>query len=183
MASYILTTERLGLRRWIDSDIQPFIEMNKDAEVMKYFPATLTDNETSETIERIKLHFDKNNFGFFAVEERLSNQFIGFTGLAIPTFESFFTPCVEIGWRYRKDAWGHGFATEAANACLEHGFNSLHLEKIVSFTPLSNMRSEKVMRRIGMTYVANFEHPKVGKESPLRTHLLYEIKKTQFISS
>ena len=177
MTSYILSTERLGLRRWIDADIAPFIEMNKDAAVMKFFPKMLTDTETMEMLERINLHFEKNNFGLFAVENKSTKQFIGYTGFSIPQFEDFFTPCVEIGWRYKKETWGQGFATEAANACLEYGFKILAFSKIVSFTAKVNVNSEKVMKRIGMKYVADFEHPKIEKDNVLCRHVLYEIEK------
>src|SRR5664279_1898915 len=101
MSSYIISTEGLGLRRWIDPDIKPFTEMNKDPAVMKYFPSLLTDQETFEMVQRVNRHFKKNNFGFFAVENKITKQFIGFTGFNIPTFDAFFTPCVEIGWRYK----------------------------------------------------------------------------------
>jgi [ribosomal protein S5]-alanine N-acetyltransferase len=177
MNNYILSTERLGLRRWLDSDIKPFAEMNKDVEVMRFFPKTLTDTETLEMVHRINLDFDKNGFGLFAVENKLTKEFIGFTGFAIPTFNAFFTPCVEIGWRYKKEVWGQGFATEAANACLKYGFDMLEFDKIVSFTSILNVNSEKVMRRIGMAYVAEFEHPKVEHNSILRRHVLYQINK------
>lgn len=103
---YIIVTERLGLRRWNDSDIEPFSKMNQDAEVMKYFPKLLDLEETFKMIQRIKLHFDKNNFGLFAIENKLTREFIGYTGFLIPAFESFFTPSVEIGWRFKKKYGG-----------------------------------------------------------------------------
>ena len=105
MASYILSTDILVLRRWIESDAVAFIEMNKDTELMKYFPKTLSKTETLGMLRKIKLNFEKNNFGLFAVEEKLIKQFIGFTGFAMPTFESFFMPCVEIGWCFKKEVW------------------------------------------------------------------------------
>ncbi|MEJ7676759.1 MAG: GNAT family N-acetyltransferase [Segetibacter sp.] len=177
MSNYIISAERLGLRRWIESDLKPFTAMNKDVQVMKYFPKTLTDKETFEMMQRINLHFDKNGFGLFAVESRLTKQFIGFTGFSIPTFESFFTPCIEIGWRYKKEAWGQGFATEAAKACLKYGFETLQFDKVVSFTSAINLNSEKVMKKIGMTKVGEFDHPKVEVTDILCKHVLYEIKK------
>ena len=130
-------------------------------------------------VQRIKLHFDENGFGLFAVETKLTKKFIGFTGFAIPTFDAFFTPCVEIGWRYKKEAWGQGFATEAANACLKYGFDILEFDKVVSFTSKINVKSEKVMRRIGMNYVGEFDHPKVEHNSRLRRHILYQINTKQ----
>ncbi|MBX2932231.1 MAG: GNAT family N-acetyltransferase [Chitinophagaceae bacterium] len=176
--SHILTTERLILRNWIDTDTSAFIAMNKDYEVMKFFPKTLTDSETLELLERIKLHFEKNSFGLFAVESKSTKQFIGFTGFSIPTFNAFFTPCVEIGWRYKKEVWGQGFATEAALACLRYGFETLGFDKIVSFTSSVNKKSEDVMKRIGMKFKANFEHPKIETTNILCKHILYEIHST-----
>jgi len=178
MSSYIISTERLGLRRWIEPDVKPFAEMNKDADVMKYFPKLLTDRETFEMVQRINLHFDKNNFGLFAVEHKLTKQFIGFTGFNIPAFDTFFTPCVEIGWRYKKETWGQGFATEAANACLKYGFHTLQFDKVVSFTSAINLNSEKVMKKIGMKKTAGFDHPKIEVTNILCKHVLYEIKNT-----
>ena len=149
--------------------------MNKDAEVMRYYPRTLTDKESFETVQRIQQHFEKHGFGLFAVEDNLTKQFIGYTGFFIPAFESFFTPCVEIGWRFKKEVWGRGFATEAARVCLNFGFTDLKLDKIVSFTSTLNAKSENVMKRIGMTFVSEFDHPQLEKDSILCRHVLYQI--------
>jgi [ribosomal protein S5]-alanine N-acetyltransferase len=179
MSSYILSTQRLGLRKWLDSDIRPFTAMNMDVDVMKYFPNVVTEAETLEMITRIGLNFEKNNFGLFAVEHLATKQFIGFTGFSIPRFESFFTPCIEIGWRYKKEVWGQGFATEAAAACLNYGFKTLKFDKVVSFTSSININSKKVMERIGMKYVTSFDHPNIDKTSTLCRHVLYEINNEQ----
>ncbi len=175
MGSYILSTERLGLRRWIKSDKEPFAELNKDPAVMKYFPRTLTDLESYETIKRINLHFEKNNFGLFAVDNLQTGQFIGFTGFIIPKFETFFTPCVEISWRFKKESWGKGFATEAAKVCLQYGFENLKFETIVSYTSALNLKSENVMRKIGMEFITVFDHPQIEKDNTLCRHVLYQI--------
>ena len=179
MYPYIISTERLGLRRWIDSDIKPFAEINTDSEVMKYFPKTLTYQETFEMVQRINLHFARNNFGLFAVEDNRTKEFIGFTGFAMPTFEASFTPCVEIGWRLKKEKWGQGYATEAATACLKYGFDMLHFDQIVSFTSSVNTKSIKVMEKIGMLYEADFNHPKIEGNSILCHHVLYQITNHQ----
>jgi [ribosomal protein S5]-alanine N-acetyltransferase len=183
MDPYIIATERLGLRRWLESDIEPFSKMNNDDDVMKYFPGKLNITETIALVEKINLDFNKNHFGLFAVENKLTTEFIGFTGFAIPTFDSFFTPCVEIGWRYKKEVWGQGFATEAAIACLVYGFNSLQFDEIVSFTSSINVQSEKVMGRIGMTHVTDFDHPKIENGNILCRHVLYQITKAEFDAS
>jgi len=182
MTSYLLTTERLGLRKWLDSDTQPFININKDPKVMKYFPKTLTEAETIALVKRINLHFDKNNFGLFAVEDKLTKQFLGFTGFAIPTFNAPFMPSVEIGWRYKSDVWGQGFATEAARACLKYGFDTLNFDKVISFTSSINKISEIVMQKLGMTFLTNFDHPNVEKDCILCSHVVYQITKEQFES-
>jgi [ribosomal protein S5]-alanine N-acetyltransferase len=175
--NYIISTERLGLRRWRQTDIDPFAKINSDEAVMKYFPATLSRSETIAMIQRIGDHFEKNGFGLYAVEEKKSGAFIGFTGFSIPSFESFFTPCVEIGWRYQKESWGRGLATEAAQACLQHGFNVLGFQQIFSFTSAINLPSEKVMKRIGMKKTGEFDHPKLDKANRLCRHVLYRIDK------
>lgn len=151
--------------------------MNSDLQVMKYFPTALTADETLAMINRIQLSFSTKGFGLFAVEQRSDGAFLGLTGFSVPRFESFFTPCVEIGWRYRKESWGKGFASEAAAACIRYGFEQLGFDKIVSFTSILNKPSEKLMQRIGMSRVAEFDHPGIEKTSPLYRHVLYEIKK------
>ena len=102
---------------------------------------------------------------------------MGYTGFMIAEFESDFTPCIEIGWRFQKEFWGHGFATEAANACLEYGFNSLNFKKVFSFTSVLNHKSEAVMKRIGMFQDGTFGHPKISSEHPLHLHVKYSIHK------
>ena len=175
MVPYIFSTERLNLRRWIYSDILPCIEMNEDNEVMKFFPKTQTADETLAMVQRINARFEENGFGFYVVEEKSTKYFLGFTGFGIPTFESFFTPCIEIGWRFKKDAWGKGYATEAAAGCLRYGFETLQFDKIVSFTSVLNTNSEKVMQRIGMIRIGEFDHPLIEPGDSLCRHVLYEL--------
>ena len=183
MGAYIISTERLGLRRWIDSDANPCIEMNKDKEVMKFFPKAQTAEETLAMIERIRSRFEENDFGFYAVEKKSTREFIGLTGFGIPNFESFFTPCIEIGWRFKKEEWGRGYATEAANACIEYGFNILAFDKLVSFTSTLNINSEKVMKRIGMNKIGEFNHPLIETDNRLCRHVLYQITNSKNQSS
>lgn len=176
----IISTERLILRRWLPADIGPFAGMNEDEEVMKYFPKKLSTDESIAWVERNNLNFAKNQFGLYAVEHKQTNEFIGFTGFAVPTFDSFFTPCVEIGWRFKKEIWGQGLATEAATACIAYGFNTLQFDKIVSFTSLLNVKSQNVMKRIGMTAIGEFDHPKIDKDDRLCRHVLYQLTKNDF---
>jgi RimJ/RimL family protein N-acetyltransferase len=116
-------------------------------------------------------------FGLWAVERQADGRFLGFTGLAAPTFKAHFTPCVEVGWRFAVEAWGHGYATEAARAALRFGFENLDLAEIVSFTVPANTRSRAVMERLGMTRdpADDFDHPRLPEGHPLRHHVLYRL--------
>lgn len=163
------------MRHWQESDHEPFIQLNMDEEVMEFFPSTRTREETLMQIERIKSRIDELGYGFFAVERKDNGQFIGFTGLTHPGFESYFTPCVEIGWRLSKANWGYGFATEAAKACLQFGFDTLKLNEIYSFTTVHNQRSEQVMKKIGMIKIGLFDHPAMEDGHALKQHVLYKI--------
>jgi ribosomal-protein-alanine N-acetyltransferase len=172
----VIETGRLLLRRWRDSDRESFAALNADPLVMEHFPATLSRAESDALVDRIEAGFERNGFGLWAVEA--SRTFIGFTGLSVPGFTARFTPCVEVGWRLTRAAWGHGYATEAARAVLEHGFGKLGLAEIVSFTVVDNVRSRAVMRRIGMSHdpADDFGHPSLPEGSPLRPHVLYRAR-------
>lgn len=174
-----LTTARLLLRPWRASDREPFAALNADARVMEYFPSVLDRAASDATVDRIEAHFAKHGFGLWAVEVPGIAPFIGFVGLIVTNFTAPFTPCVEIGWRLACDAWGHGYASEAARAVLEFGFTQLALDEIVSLTAVANQRSRRVMERIGMTRTANddFDHPLVAEGHPLRRHVLYRLSR------
>jgi RimJ/RimL family protein N-acetyltransferase len=173
----VIRTERLILRRWRDADRAPFAALNADPEVMRHMPAVLTRAGSDELAARIDGHFDRHGFGLWAVEVVASGDFVGFVGLAVPRFEAAFTPCVEIGWRLARAAWGHGYATEAARASSRHGFEVLGLAEIVSFTSVGNAASRAVMERIGMRHDPgdDFDHPLLAEGHPLRRHVLYRL--------
>jgi RimJ/RimL family protein N-acetyltransferase len=170
----ILSTPRLGLRRWRAADIPPFAGMNQDPAVREFFPNLMTYDESAASVRLIERHFDEYGYGLYAVDLLSTGEFIGFTGFSHPGFDAWFTPCVEIGWRLRKEAWGQGYATEAAQACLSYGWATLGLTKVLSFTAAVNTRSERVMQKTGMTRVGGFEHPGVAMGHVLRPHVLYE---------
>ncbi len=167
-------TDRLVLRDWKSEDLPLFISMNKDARVMRFFPSVLTDKETESFFSRIQSEFDKHGWGLYAVEVKSTGRFIGYVGLHEIGFDADFTPGVEIGWRLDADYHNKGLATEAANAVLELA-RSKGLKRLYSFTAKKNVPSEKVMEKIGMTKVGEFEHPNLSEDSPLRTHVLYLI--------
>jgi ribosomal-protein-alanine N-acetyltransferase len=170
-----LTTDRLVLRRWRDSDREPFAEMNADPAVMEHFPAPMSRTDSDSLVDRIEAQFDQHGFGLWALEVVETGAFIGFTGLSIPRFEAPFTPAVEVGWRLRRAAWGRGLASEAAQRALAFWFEELQRAEVVSFTTVANVRSRAVMTRIGMTHdpADDFDHPLLPEHSPLRRHVLY----------
>ena len=176
-----LVTQRLRLRQWRDDDLAPFAALNADPEVMRYFPAPLTREQSDQLAGRIRSKIERQGWGLWAVEVAGGPPFIGFVGLSRPTFEAPFVPAVEIGWRLARMGWGHGYATEAAGAALGFGFEQLGLREIVSFTSTVNERSIRVMRRLGMSHDAadDFDHPRVA-DGPLRRHVLYRLAENQW---
>lgn len=168
-----LETPRLLLRAWRDGDLEPFAALNADPRVMEYFPAPLSRVESDSLAARIRAAMDGDGWGLWALELRETGVFIGFCGLARPTFESWFTPCVEIGWRIAAEHWGRGYAPEAALAVLDFGFRELGIAEIVSFTSATNLRSIRVMEKIGLGKRGEFDHPRIAAGSPLRRHVLY----------
>jgi ribosomal-protein-alanine N-acetyltransferase len=172
-----LTTQRLRLRRWEDSDLGPFASLNADPEVMRYFPAPLTVPESNDFVQRIERHFELHGFGLWAVDVLDGHEFAGFVGLWSATFEADFTPAVEVGWRLARQFWGRGIASEAATAALTDGFNRFHLPEVVSFTATINHPSRRVMEKLGMTRdpADDFDHPAVAEGSPLRHHVLHRM--------
>jgi RimJ/RimL family protein N-acetyltransferase len=177
-----LRTDRLILRRWGFADRAPFAEMNADPRVMEHFPTPLSRQESDALATRIEAHFDEHDFGMWAVEIAGIEPFAGFIGLAIPRFEAHFTPCIEVGWRLAPEYWGQGLATEGAHAALAFGFEMLGLEEIVSFTVPGNLRSRRVMEKLGMTYQPSndFDHPLLPEGHPLRRHVLYRVHRRQY---
>jgi RimJ/RimL family protein N-acetyltransferase len=174
----VIETDRLLLRSWRDADIDPMHAISSDPVVMEHFPRPSTWEETADLVARHRATLAWGGPGLYAVETlQRPGVLIGFVGLAVPTFDAKFTPCVEVGWRLARAAWGKGYATEAARACVQHGFDVLGLDEIVSFTTTTNVRSRAVMERLGMTHDPrdDFDHPKVPMGSPHKRHVLYRL--------
>lgn len=167
-------TERLILRSWKPEDLPLFAAINKDARVMKFFPAPLTEDETEAFYDRIQEEFVRKGWGLYAVELKDSGEFIGYVGLHEIGFEADFTPGVEIGWRLAADVHNRGYATEAAVEVLRLA-KSYGIRQLYSFTAGINKPSERVMQKTGMEKIGEFDHPKLTAESPLCRHVLYVI--------
>jgi RimJ/RimL family protein N-acetyltransferase len=173
----ILHTDALVLRPWRDTDLPAFAALNADARVMEFLPAALDRAASDAMAERIRQHFVTHGFGLWAVEVPDVTDFAGFVGLNVPTFTARFTPCVEIGWRLAQEHWGRGYATTAARAVLDFAFDELKLYEVVSFTVPDNLRSRRVMERLGMTRSPedDFDHPNLPAGHRLRWHVLYRM--------
>ena len=175
-----MSTDRLLMRRWLESDREPFAALNGDPETMRYFAATLSRVQSDAFVDRIESLFDEQGFGLWALEIAETGEFIGFTGLnpmpdGVPGAGG-----LEIGWRLAKHAWHRGYATEAANAALGVAFGGLGLAEIWSMTAVLNEPSQAVMRRLGMTEVDRFDHPKVPAGHPIQPHVTYHLARLDF---
>ncbi len=171
----MIETDRLILRRWDEADRAPFAALNADPRVMRYFPAPLTRAESDAMVDRIEAGIAANGFGPLAVALKTERRFIGCVGLGRTHPALALSPAIEIMWRLSCDAWGQGFAAEAANACLDLAFGALGFSEVVSFTAAPNTPSQKVMQRIGMHRdpARDFDHPLVADGSWLKPHLVY----------
>jgi ribosomal-protein-alanine N-acetyltransferase len=180
----MIETERLLLRRWREEDREPFARMNADPAVMEYFPAPLTRGESDALMNRCSGAIEVRGWGLWAAELRGEKRFIGLIGLSAPAFHAHFTPCVEIGWRLSRDAWGQGLATEGARAALRYGFEQIGLSEVISFTSEGNLRSRRVMEKIGMNRnpADDFDHPHLIPGHRLRRHVLYRIGQSKYLA-
>lgn len=177
----MIETPRLILRGWREADLEPWAALNADPEVMRHFPSTHTRVESDAMAARNQDHIDQHGFGLWAVERKEDGVFLGFTGLMVLRDNNPLAPGVEAGWRLARHAWGKGFATEAARAAMDDGFSRMSLKQIVAFTARSNLPSQAVMGRLGMTRRPDldFDHPMVLQGDPLRPHLVWSQDRPQ----
>jgi RimJ/RimL family protein N-acetyltransferase len=171
-----IRTDRLVMRRWRESDREPYAALNADPEVMRYFPATLSREVSDVSVDRMEELFDRQGFGLWALEVAATAEFIGFTGLnpmpdGVPGAGD-----MEVGWRLARHAWHHGYATEAATAAVDVAFNGVGLDQIWSMTAVLNRPSQAVMLRLGMTACELFDHPALPPGHHLRRHIAYRLQ-------
>ena len=173
----MIETARLILRQWRPSDHEPFAEQNADPEVMRYLNGTLSRSESDAYVLRVEQHFADYGYCKWAVEAPGISPFIGAVGISRVKFAASFTPAVEVAWRLNRRFWGRGYASEAARASIDDGFERFGLDQIVAMTALDNTASMRVMERIGMTRSIEFDHPNLEHDNPLRAHVLYRINR------
>lgn len=178
----ILETDRLILRTWESADVQPMFQINQDPNVMEYFPGLQGLEDTQQFISKLNKHFEEYGYSLYACERKDSHEFIGFIGLLVLAFDASFTPTTEIAWRLSSAHWGQGFATEGASAVLKYAFNILNIPEIVSFTATGNVKSIRVMEKIGLHHNENddFDHPNLANDSPLKRHVLYRLTRKEY---
>lgn len=186
MNKIILSTDRLNLRTWELDDLPLMAAINADPLVMEYFPSKQDLSRTKKMIDYINSHHEKYGYGLYAVEIKDTHEFIGFVGLDHPAFNipglKPQSEVIEIGWRLSSKQWNHGYATEAASAVLRYAFTILNIDEIFSFTTITNVRSRRVMEKIGLHHSStdDFDHPKLDINSPLLRHVLYRLTKTEY---
>ncbi|MDM0017149.1 GNAT family N-acetyltransferase [Variovorax saccharolyticus] len=179
-----ITTQRLQLREWWESDREPYADMNADPMVMRFFAGLMTREASDRELDGWQSGFDARGWGNWVVETRETASFIGYVGLSIPRRVLPFTPCVELGYRLARAHWGKGYATEGARAALRVGFEHVGLEEIVSFTPLVNLPSRAVMERVGMVNAnEDFDHPNpaLPDGSELKRMCLYRLSRERWL--
>lgn len=182
MSLPILKTQRCILRPWKGTDLLHFSQINADPKVMEFYPATLSRSESDALAEKIQRESELRGYGFWAIEVPGVADFIGYVGLNYWNLEASFAPCVDVGWRLGSAYWGYGYATEGARAALKYGFETLELAEIVAMATVENLRSHKVMQRLGMIHnpQEDFHHPKLSKDDPLSLRVLYRLSRTSW---
>jgi ribosomal-protein-alanine N-acetyltransferase len=170
----VIRTERLLLRRWRDADHAPFAAMNADPVVREHFPGTLSTAESSAAIERMEAHWRSHAWGLWAVEVAGVAPFVGFVGLW-PADHVTGEPMVEVGWRLARGHWGHGYASEGAREALRFGFDDLGLDEIISFTSPANVRSRRVMERIGLVHDPSRDFDNAQVDPVAYPHLVRQV--------
>jgi len=177
----IIETERLRLRLWQPEDVAPFVQLNADPLVTQFLPGPITTDEARAMCARQNALYGEHGTCYFAATLRETAALIGFVGVKYLDIDRPFAPCYDVGWRLGSRWWGRGLATEGALAALRHGFDVVGLDEIVSFTVPANVRSRRVMERIGMVRDADgdFDHPALAAEHPLARHVLYRMNASQ----
>ena len=184
MAGPELRTERLLLRRWRPADRETFAAINADPAVMEHFPGLQSPEVSNEMVAHFERGFERDGFGLWVVEIFGELPFAGFVGLARVPAKMPFAPAVEVGWRLTPSAWGRSIAYEGACAALGFGFGEVGLEEVVSMTTVSNVRSRRLMERLGMHRDPDedFMHPLIAPDDRTAPHVLYRLRREEWVA-
>jgi len=183
--TFEILTARLRIRAWRDDDFDAYAAMNADPRVMEFYPGVVSREESRVRFDRGNARMAARGYCFWPVEVIGGAPFIGMVGLGDPDFKAPFMPAVEIGWRLAAEHWGRGYATEAARAAAAFGFERLALREIVAFTTTANVRSRRVMDKLGMSRSLedDFMHPQIAEGHPVRPHVLYRLRRQAFTAT
>ncbi len=173
--NYLFTSARLGFRTWLDEDLEPMSAINADPAVMEFFPSTQSIEQTKGFIERMKKHQAERAYCYFAVDELSNHQFIGFIGLAYQTYETPYSPFVDIGYRLAQKYWNKGYATEGSLRCLRFAKETMAIEDIYSVAILQNVKSMHVMKKLGLSKIDEFDHPALSDYPAIKRCAIYHI--------
>jgi RimJ/RimL family protein N-acetyltransferase len=180
MRPVTLEGPRVRLRPWRDEDLAPLAALNADPEATRYLGKPLDRAESDAWAARMRGHLDRQGWGFWVVDHPGVADFLGVVGLAPVGFRSWFTPAVEIAWRIAPAFQRRGYAEEAARLALDFGFAVLRLPEIVAFTVPANLPSRRLMAKLGMSLVGEFDHPRLPEGHPLRPHLLHRLNRADW---
>ena len=175
----MIETDRLILRPPVDADRPAIAAVNGDPRVGAWLSGVQTRAESDAMVDRILAMIAEHGFGFWAVERKADRAVIGLAGLLAMGADLPPGPALEVGWRLSPDAWGHGYATEAARAAVDWGFATQDAPEILAITAATNLKSQAVMQRLGMVRdsAADFLHPKLAEDHPLRPHVTFRLKR------
>jgi RimJ/RimL family protein N-acetyltransferase len=176
-----IETERLILRQWTDPDVEAWADMNADRRVMEFFPGVLARERSREQAAVLRARLEENGYGWFVIERKDRPGFAGVVALDDIRYDMPFRPLREVGWRLPVESWGHGFATEAARELLRLAFDDLKWPDVIAMTARINLRSRRVMERLGMTHdpTEDFDHPRVPDGMAIKRHVLYRARTTR----
>jgi RimJ/RimL family protein N-acetyltransferase len=173
----VIETERLALRPFEEADREAFVGMVCDPEVGAWLGGARSREEGLADFDRMQAFWTEHGYGQLAAVRRVDGAVIGRFGCRRqpPEWKHPMVGTVEIGWMLARDAWGAGYATEAAAAILPWGFSLFEDPEIFAWTAATNARSQAVMRRLGMTRTPehDFDHPGLAEDHPLRRHIVY----------
>jgi len=173
-----LETKHLYLRQWKEEDFSPYAKLTSNSEVMKFFPKLLTLEQSNAAALKFQKLISTRGWGFWAVEEKSTGQFMGYAGLHAPSTPFPFSPCVEIAWRMEEHCWENGYVLESGKAIVKFAVEEASLEEIVYFSSIHNKRAESIVSALAFKKEkSTFSHPMVKEGDFLSEHYLYRFIK------
>jgi RimJ/RimL family protein N-acetyltransferase len=184
VAEFALETERLILTEWQDSDVMALTAICRDPKVMEYIGPLQNEAEVRDAVNTQRNYQDERGYCYWAMRAKANGALLGFCGMQPGTVGVPKPGLPDIGWRLASAHWGLGYATEAATASLNWGFENIKSDRIWAITVPGNQRSWALMERIGMMrhHDMDFDHPRVPDGSPLKRHITYSIDREMWLT-